>query len=256
VSVARLAPPGYRVGQGEPVISVGCSHGAAPTAIRSKIVSVDRFQGPPNLQVAGQPVDGRSGGGLFTDDGLLIGVCNAADAIDRQGLYAALPSIHAELDRANLAFIYKQPTAGALAGKPEPPQRPHTLVDLTSRGNRATPGNASLSPHTVPLSLAVAAGEPANSASPPLSLEEQAALNEIRQRLRDGAEVICVVRPRNDPGAKTEIIVLEKVSPAFFEQLATDVAVTPTKRGMPASATAPGLSRPKPIQWSAPAAAQ
>ena len=107
VQTVRIAPAGYRVGQGEPVITAGCSHGQPPTLLYSRITSVDRYNGPPNFQVAGQPVQGRSGGGLFTRDGLLIGVCNAADPQDREGFFAALGSIHAMLDGHNLAFVYQ-----------------------------------------------------------------------------------------------------------------------------------------------------
>ena len=46
--------------------SVGCNNGEDPTVQRSRINSLDRFLGPPNLQVAGQPIIGRSGGGLFS----------------------------------------------------------------------------------------------------------------------------------------------------------------------------------------------
>ena len=60
---------------------------------------------------------------------------------------------------------------------------------------------------------AVLAGDEA-----PLGIKEQAALDEIRRRLREGAEVICVVRSR-DPQAKSEVIILDKVSPALLGQL-------------------------------------
>ena len=70
---------------GDRVTGIGCSGGAAPTAQESHINSIGRFRGPPNLQVAGQPVQGRSGGGLFDAQGRLIGVCNAADPEDNEG---------------------------------------------------------------------------------------------------------------------------------------------------------------------------
>ena len=51
------------------------------------------------------PQVGRSGGGLFTADGLVIGVCSAADRQQHEGLYASLGAIHAELEHAGLAWL-------------------------------------------------------------------------------------------------------------------------------------------------------
>src|SRR5207248_11561214 len=56
-------------------------------------LSLPRRSSDLNVQVAGQPVVGRSGGGLFSADGMVIGVCNAAEPVDREGLFAALGSI-------------------------------------------------------------------------------------------------------------------------------------------------------------------
>ena len=155
VQTARIAPAGYRVGQGEPVITAGCSHGQPPTLLYSRITSVDRYNGPPNLQVAGQPVQGRSGGGLFTRDGLLIGVCNAADPQDREGFFAALGSIHAMLDGHNLAFVYQgaghQGAESAAVAQSTPPasnsdaqhRRPDRAADRAAGLVAPTGGNAS-----------------------------------------------------------------------------------------------------------------
>ena len=99
VAAARVAPAGHQVAPGARVLSVGCNHGNPPSARRSRVTSLDKFLGPPNLQVAGQSVEGRSGGGLFSSDSLVIGVCNAADPSDDEALYAALGAVHAELDQ-------------------------------------------------------------------------------------------------------------------------------------------------------------
>ena len=71
-----------------------------------------------------------------------------------------------------------------------------------------------------------------------------------------GAEVICIVRSLADPRAKSEIIVLDKASPAFLEQLAADherqVSRTLTSYNEPASkpaASSGGVWQPK---WTAP----
>ena len=44
-----------------------------------------------------------------------LGVCNAADPADNEGLFAALPAIHEQLDEAGLAFVYRSvyPSGGA-----------------------------------------------------------------------------------------------------------------------------------------------
>jgi hypothetical protein len=89
-----VAPRDYRIELGAEVLNVGCNHGEDPTVRRSKITARDKYLGPPNIEVAGLPVQGRSGGGLFSPEGYVIGVCNAADPEDNEGLYAALPSIH------------------------------------------------------------------------------------------------------------------------------------------------------------------
>ena len=100
-----------------PVASVGCNNGGPPTVLHSQVTSLDKFQGPPNVEVAGQPVEGRSGGGLFSSEGYVIGVCNAADPSDKEGLFAALASIYAELDQDKLAFVYKSSSENPAAGE-------------------------------------------------------------------------------------------------------------------------------------------
>ncbi len=86
VAVARVAPPGYRVAAGDPVVTVGCNNGDDPTAAHCRVLAVDKFRGPHNLQVEGEPVEGRSGGGVFSSDGMVVGICNAADRDDHAGL--------------------------------------------------------------------------------------------------------------------------------------------------------------------------
>jgi len=129
IAAIRLASSGYQVRKGERVASVGCDNGKDPAAHYSYVTSLNRYAGPPNLQVAGQPTEGRSGGGLFTADGLVIGVCNARDPQDQEGFYAALETICAQLDDAHMAFAYQSPkgyeglsgTAPLMAGTNAPP---------------------------------------------------------------------------------------------------------------------------------------
>jgi hypothetical protein len=220
VATARVAPPGFQIAPGNAVVSVGCNNGDRPTTRHSRVTSLDKFLGSPNLQVAGLPVEGRSGGGLFSDDGLVIGVCNAADPTDKEGLYAALASIHAELDRARLSHIYKPGHQGSVP-RPSGPAPPTELatVDPPPLLPKRMPGPSQLAPATALLVRPAAASA---GGAAPLSIEEQAALDGIRSRLQEGAQVICVVLSRNDPRAKREVIILDKVSPNFLKQLAAE----------------------------------
>jgi len=223
VAKARVAPAGYRVAQEDRVVTVGCNNGEPPSVRFSRVTSIDKYLGPPNLEVAGLPVQGRSGGGLFSQDGLVIGVCNAADPADNEGLYTALAAVQAELNEAGLAFVYHAGGSSAteaplvaLTPPPVPKQMPRP----------GDPNCEAVVPTNLPGDLA-GRGQPDRTSpldrSQPrqgLSGEELAALEEIRERREQGAEVICVVRSRSDPHAPSEIIVLDRVSPAFLEQLA------------------------------------
>lgn len=106
--VARVASSRSRLQKGEAVLAAGCEHGADVEAFPTKITQIDKYLGPPNLCIAGQPKQGRSGGGLFNRQGHVIGVCNAADQEDNEGLYASLGAVHQLLDDAKLDFVYRE----------------------------------------------------------------------------------------------------------------------------------------------------
>jgi S1-C subfamily serine protease len=187
---ARVAPPAYTSRPGEDVVSVGCDNGRDATPIATNVVSVNRYNHAPNLQVAFEPVQGRSGGGLFNREGQLIGVCNAADAADRQGLFAALGAVYAELDRAKLSFIYR-PDAAPLVS---PPVERDIVADQSPKA------------------------EPSFSAVTRLSPEEQALIDELRGAR--GAEVICLVRALDSPETKSHVFEINRASAAFWRELA------------------------------------
>jgi S1-C subfamily serine protease len=51
-------------------------------------------------------VDGRSGGGLFNEQGELIGVCNAAAVEVDEGIYTALETIHWQIAAVDLEHLF------------------------------------------------------------------------------------------------------------------------------------------------------
>lgn len=245
VITARVAPDHTLIEPEAAVISAGCDHGDEPTARRTRVTSVDRYQGPPNLQVAGEPVQGRSGGGLFNAEGQVIGVCNAADPQDGEGLYSALTSIHAVLERAQLASLYH--TDGA-------PPPAETLADS---GAKLPPLELPAMPQAMPAPLADARPRDRSvvqaSASTPRAdgAAETAVLEALRQH-GGNAEVICVVRSRDQPQAPGEVIVLDRASPELLQVLTADQAAQAgpaAPRGAVAAAAAAMGNKLRPAAW-------
>jgi len=210
VAVARVAPPGYRIAPGMEVVSIGCNNGDRPSAEHSRLTSA-RYAGPPSFQVAGEPVDGRSGGGIFNRDGMVVGVCNAADRIDKAAFCAALEAIHVELDKVGLSQIYQaSPTdvvpAGAIAAA-DPPSMPKQMPGQMPSPADWSPARDS-SPIEVP--LRPVSGTVVGAAG--LSAAQQAALEEIRRRMLAGDELVIVARRRQDPQARSEVIMVSPES--------------------------------------------
>ena len=214
---------------GEAVLTVGCDGGQDPTVHHSRVTAVDKYLGPANVQVAGQPVQGRSGGGLFGPDGTLIGVCNAADPTDNEGLFAALPAIHEQLDDAGLSFVYRSAypsnavAAAAAADLPSMPARMPALVSDRRDRSDALPTTSN--------------GESV-AATDTLTDGERELLDQVR-RHGGRAEVICIVRPHGAPQDSSEVYVLQGSSRGFVDRLAQLHGGRP----VPAAA-APAADRP------------
>jgi thiol-disulfide isomerase/thioredoxin len=244
VAVARVAPPGYRVARGTPVVSVGCNNGDSPTARHSQVTALEKFVGPTNLsgpsnvEVAGEPVEGRSGGGLFSNEGYLIGVCNAADPSDKEGVFAALGLIYAELDRTKLSFVYQSP--GTTPGVSPEVSTDIQLANATSPIAKPMAG-------AVDSAAMASAAVPATGASSGLPLQEQAALDEIRRRTKEGADIVLVIRPRDNPNAKSEVLMLDHASPEFVRLITADAR--PQGKPFPTSLNLPG-PRKVLLEWS------
>ena len=187
VESMRVAPAGYQLKTGMPVFSVGCNRGGPASVIASHVSGIDRYVGPPNVEVAGQPVQGRSGGGLFSNDGMLIGVCNAADPRDNEGIYAALSVVQWQLDQIGQQRVYND-TAGAIEQQ---------------------------SP------IAASNAEPA-SPSPPLMPREapfdmRGDASVVGMGPDSDFEMICIVRPRGSAGGRSEAIVISTPSAELLD---------------------------------------
>ncbi len=228
VVAARVAGPSYAVSPNTPVFSVGCNHGQSPTIVRGQVTAINKYLGPANLVASGRPVDGRSGGGLFSADGYLIGICNAADPQLDEGLYAAYQTIHQQLDRAELSFVYQTGCSrgGGSGGPPAvwPSNRPSPVAQAGA------------------LAAVAADPSPASSAvDSPLAAAD--------------TEVICIVRSRTDPQSECQVLVFDQPSTELVARLRrewqlqgdpqpTDLRVSSAAA---ASGPAPPASLPRPL---------
>jgi len=104
LAAARVARQSLNSGQ--LVFSVGCGGGEPPSKLQHRVTSTTKFPAG-YVECTGTPIQGRSGGGLFTVNGEVSGVCVLADPAARRGLYTSLETIHTLLDRCGLQSIYR-----------------------------------------------------------------------------------------------------------------------------------------------------
>ena len=235
VHASRVAAPQRQASIGDRVWSVGCNGGAAPTVEATRVTNIDRYTGPPNIEIFGMPVEGRSGGGLFNEQGEVIGVCNGADAADNEGLYAAVGSIHAELDRLGLSDVYRASPQAEFASHQTPPDMSAVGTD-SGLPDSSFPNSSEFSFNSIddgnpnprmstsligPSPSVPVAGERVSLSGDPLdnlSPNERTMLAELSARSA-GGQVICIIQPAT-PGAKSEIVILNNASETLLEQLA------------------------------------
>ena len=186
--VAAVAPPRFTPSIGLPAASVGCDNGNPATVRTMQVAAVDRYLGASTIECTGQPVQGRSGGGLFNQAGELIGVCSAADPAEQRGIYVGLSAVHALLERQGLTALVKPGS-----GKPA-------------------------APHIVAASQETKPREPPIPLPPP----EKIGLNIGNFTAAPGAadaEVVCVIRSKSDPEGPSKVIVLNRASSELLAQL-------------------------------------
>jgi len=189
VGVATVGPPKSPIERGDRVVSVGCSNGADPTVMESRVTSLDRYQGPPNIEASGGTQRSVAAGVVCsnTEKGELIGICNNADPEGNEGLYAGLAVIHEELDRIGQTAIYAKQAARY---RQPMPQRAELV-----RGQEPSPITPLRTMH----------GQSKTGCFP--QPDEQKS-RYWRLRRRGGFGVICIVRPkeaareRSDPSGR------------------------------------------------------
>jgi len=245
VAPVVVAPPGQPVRPGDGAFTVGCDKGADPTVRQTQITAVNKYQGRPNYTAAGQPVDGRSGGGLFTADGKLIGICNAADPADNEGLYAALASIHWQLDQIGQSEIYQR---GA-RGTPESPVRESAVAQVNHETTLQERGPTPQLPTAMPL----AGGNPPPAIAP-TSVPSAGASDIGPLNASDDSEIVFIVRSKRDPNQRSEVFVVDQAPPDLLARITLAARETGQKRAALAQARAASTAPRQPLPYQPPGA--
>jgi hypothetical protein len=132
---------------------------------------------------------------LFSQEGLLIGICNAADPQDDEGIYASLPTIHWELDRVGQRRVYDGAPRTQVAGASRAAAPPATQL---ARATEPPPEMPRQMTDMMPL-------PPTNQAPPSQPFTNQAT------RSSDDTEVICIIRSRNGGAPQQRVLVLDQL---------------------------------------------
>ena len=243
---------------GQHVFSIGCSSGEPPSKRQHRVTCLNRYNGPDNIECSGVPVQGRSGGGLFDTAGRLVGICIAADQRDQRGLYSGLQPIHELLAEAKLSHLYPhaepRPTADSLATRETAADAKTTATEdpAFDSEDSTTTGEELPSPFTPAKGvvdsqdsrarpkLAVAAiGIPV---TPAMNTPESASQVDPREE----SEVVCIVRPLNNPRGASRVVIINRASGKFLSQLSgeleqqakpTSAVVREAKYSAPSSVT-------------------
>ena len=218
---ARLAPldPGLTVG--DYVVSVGSDGGDAPTKQNHRVNGLDLFKGPSTVACTGQPVEGRSGGGLFDARGELVGVCWAREETPPRGIYSAAKVVYEVLDEAGLSDLHPpRPSPADPASEASPTVRLAAADSAPAAGGGnpftdfGTPPADPVSRPAGGLSAAAAAVLAQAGLEVPSDVTPGSAAS-----LGGAVEITCVIRSLDDPSAPGEVVVIQRATPRTLRLL-------------------------------------
>jgi len=254
--VAPVARRSQNPKVGDPMVCIGCSGGANPTREQIRVTALDKYEGPSTIECGGLPVQGRSGGGLFDAAGRLTGICINADPQGQRGIYAGLSAVQDLLTASNLAYLHTEPEtrvaeaeaapaassrdagiafggdSGNPFGRSSANDRADAAPAVDPRGlPESMRGSVAISPAVVPASAPAAV-------SAPLDIPA------------DEAEVVVVIRKKNQPQNAPRVIVIHEASAKFQQYLEGELGPA----GAPAMSTAGLDQADRPLVARRPAA--
>jgi hypothetical protein len=216
VAVSPVASVDDVVRPGNSVVSIGCSEGELPSVEQRRVTMLNRYLGPDTIECTGVPGQGRSGGGLFTTRGRVVGVCTNADPRENRGVYAGLKPIHDLLRSAGLEDLIPAETknrreslADASAVRTEPvatdePRHAKIERDKVERVLEATP----------PARIKRTPAETSDAVA-----RQEASTGELSQKTLEQSEVICIIRPVNQPRGSSRVVIINRASRKFMAYL-------------------------------------
>ena len=186
------------------VLSIGCGGGDRPTREDVTLTAINKYDGPDNIECTGMPQQGRSGGGLFLG-GDLIGVCIAAEPVEKRGIYAGMKPIAQLLDKLGMGHLAPLPPAASSLAIEGPLAATHAEgVKTANLGESAQPDRGLTPADDIGRFFS---GGAAAFSGPAAAPEEY-----------EGAEIICIVRPKT-PGAASRVVIVNQASPRFVGDL-------------------------------------
>ena len=218
----KVAPEKFTVQTGDKIFSLGCDGGDDPSVRQSVLKAVTRYSGIRKYDIVGRPVNGRSGGGLFSAGGQLLGVCNAAAVEVDEGIYTGLDSIYWQFAKTNLTHLFRRSSTPATR-----------TADLQNGGRAAVHDNvvAKSNELTPPATHAIHTGGPApvnqaiyRGGEMPLRTASQA--NQPAIAAND-MEVIVLIRSKSDP-RQSETITLTNPAPETLQWLRSEESRGPS----------------------------
>ena len=221
-----VAPAGATVAIGDRSFSIGCDHGELPTIRHTAIKNRAKYDGEIKYDIFGRPVDGRSGGGLFTEDGQLIGVCNAAAVEVDEGIYSGIDTIHWQFAQTNLTDLFSP--ASAVASKTSPDGDRFASLNndqtqsqrefaLAMAGQRSSSPRKRITPRQQ-LATGSALSRPATSHASFQRQPHASGQSGSNSRPDSDMEVIILVRSKTDPSV-TETITVANPSEKLLNYL-------------------------------------
>ncbi len=231
---------------GQALVSFGCDDGSDPSRLSTTLLAVNKYNGPGNLSCSVDPKGGRSGGGLFREDGVLVGVCSCADRKSHEGLYMSFEPIQTLVQQLNLQYVCSrsevpgngEDAASAfrdqLEGKTQAPPSSRTPGGDLAQANPAPATQNDASAFFEPESVASTGPGAANGADAvtepdPFINSQPEALNPVAKAPPVTTDVVPTSAPTGPkvtiiiddvkPGSQRKVIVIPQASLWLLEML-------------------------------------